>query len=84
MYTLERVLKIKKDTVSHVVFLDEAMKVKSLPDSYQKPADSLLRLVSFLRTNLVLLSGQRWPVHWRRIRGMPPEVSIYSDDKDRL
>ncbi|PBK73713.1 hypothetical protein ARMSODRAFT_952819 [Armillaria solidipes] len=27
VYTLERVLKIKKDTVSHVVFLDEAMKL---------------------------------------------------------
>ncbi|KAK0504962.1 Golgi transport complex subunit 5-domain-containing protein [Armillaria luteobubalina] len=27
VYTLERVLKIKKDTISHVVFLDEAMKL---------------------------------------------------------
>ena len=27
VYTLEKVLKVKKDTVSQMVFLDEAMKV---------------------------------------------------------
>lgn len=31
MYTLEKVLKMKKDTVSQVVFLDEAMKVIDMP-----------------------------------------------------
>ncbi|SJK97285.1 uncharacterized protein ARMOST_00536 [Armillaria ostoyae] len=51
VYTLERVLKIKKDTVSHVVFLDEAMKVKSPPNPYQKPADSLLSLARSLEKN---------------------------------
>ena len=28
VYTLEKVLKVKKDTVSQTVFLDEAMKVR--------------------------------------------------------
>ncbi len=30
MYTLEKVLKLKKDPISQVVFLDEAMKVGSI------------------------------------------------------
>lgn len=37
MYTLEKVLKMKKDTVSGINFLDEAMKVSSTTNSYQAP-----------------------------------------------
>jgi hypothetical protein len=34
VYTLEKVLKLKKDPISQIIFLDEAMKVGSIVPPY--------------------------------------------------
>ncbi|KAF7298173.1 ACT domain-containing protein [Mycena chlorophos] len=62
VYTLEKVLKLKRDTVSQVVFLDEAMKVlenkpsatfwTSLAKSLEKTARDAARVSTFLQQNL--------------------------------
>ncbi|KAG7446461.1 uncharacterized protein BT62DRAFT_949336 [Guyanagaster necrorhizus] len=62
VYTLERVLKIKKDTISHVVFLDEAMKLlenkpsatfwTALARSLEKNARDAARSSMFLQQTL--------------------------------
>jgi hypothetical protein len=36
IYTLEKVLKLKKDTVTQTVFLDEAMKVRNGMRAFNK------------------------------------------------
>lgn len=73
VYTLEKVLKMKKDTVSGINFLDESMKVS-------KPSDDgshnfLIFLFSSWKINRVPHSGPRLADRWKDMFVTPREVN---------
>ena len=57
VYTLEKVLKLKKDTVSQTVFLEEAMKV-AVPTTTESYSCILTAVTRFWKTSPVQRSGR--------------------------
>ncbi len=71
VYTLEKVLKLKKDPISQIVFLDEAMKVN--PTLPPHP----ITLVMFRRSSKINQAqrfGLHWPGLWRSRHGTGQRV----------
>lgn len=75
VYTLEKVLKMKKDPISQIIFLDEAMKVGSILPTIPI---NLVILRRFWRVSQAQLSGQHWPGPWRSRPGTGRRVRYFS------
>ncbi|KAF9047312.1 Golgi transport complex subunit 5-domain-containing protein [Panaeolus papilionaceus] len=85
VYALEKVLKMKKDTLSHTVFLDEAMKVlentptatfwTSLSRSLQKHFQDSSKASSFLQQTLV----NGYPKLVRLFHEFFAKISVHTD-----
>ena len=73
VYTLEKVLRVKRDPVTDVVFLDEALKV-SLECSDSGWGDSAERVDRSWRTSQVQHSGLHLGGRWRNMRAMLQKV----------
>lgn len=72
MYTLEKVLKMKRDTISQVIFLDEAMKVNPI---YKGGAvDTETYFFSFSKISQARRFGRRLGNHWRSTPEIQREV----------
>ncbi|KAF5351759.1 hypothetical protein D9756_007411 [Leucocoprinus leucothites] len=85
VYTLEKVLKMKKDTITQVVFLDEAMKLlenrpsatfwTSLTRSLDKHVRDTLKGSSFLQNTL----GSGYPRLLRLFHEFFAKIAVYTD-----
>ena len=74
VYTLEKVLVVKKDPVTQVIFLDEAMKVRWGTAHANLVLPDRTNAVSSWRTSPAARFGALWDNLWRSRYVMLPKV----------